>query len=415
MLKNNIKKIILYNQDRIKKISIKKRHYSIQSAGNYVFVGSRRAGKTYFLYQIIKERYVKNQIKKVLYINFEDERLIDLTYKNLDLILESYYELFNQKPDIFFDEIQNVENWEKFIRRLVDNDYQVMVTGSNSQMLSSEIATTLGGRLLIKEIQPLSFKEFVEFNNVVLKENYEFTNQVFKIRELYNEYLLNGGFPETLKFSDKREYLSNLFQKLFYGDIIARYKISNQKTLKLLIKKIAESVNNETSINRIKNLIKSVGIPVGSNTLFEYLDYLSSSFMIFGLDNYANKFVERESKKKYYFSDTGLLNLFLIDKDTKLLENQIFIELRRRYKEQIYFIRRITETDFIVPEEKIVLQVSYQISNNETRKREIKGLIDAMTEFKINTGTIITFDTEEVITVDEFKINVVPAWKWLLS
>ena len=411
-MKNQLKKIIVQHQERLRNLSVVDRNIIIEKNGNYVFVGLRRAGKTYFLYQLIKERYA--EIEKVLYLNFEDERLIDLTYNELDLIIEAYQELYNQKPAIFFDEIQNITHWEKFVRRLADSDYKIMVTGSNAEMLSSEISTTLGGRFLTKEITPLTFSEFLTFNAISLQPNFEFSDQLYKVKQYYEQYIKFGGFPELIRFENKREYLSNVYQKLFYGDLIARYTIANPKALKLLVKKIAESVNNETSINRIKNLIQSVGIPLGNNTLFEYLSYLNNSYLIVDISNFASKFVERETKKKYYFLDTGILNLFLVDQDTKLLENLVFIELRRRYEKGIYFFKRKNEVDFYVPEAKLLVQVSYNLNAPETRKREMKGLIEAMKELEINDGVIITYDSQETIKIDNFVITVIPAWKWLL-
>ena len=219
---------------------------------------------------------------------------------------------------------------------MADEGYQIYVTGSNADMLSHEIATTLGGRFVNKEILPLSFKEYLRFHQIEVNAKLKYASNRIKIFKLYEDYLHHGGFPELIHFENKRDYLSSVYQKLFYGDLIARYKVSSVITLKLMVKKIAESVNNETSINRIKNLIKSTGVSIGSNTLFDYLNYLESSYMIASISNYYSKFSEKESIKKYYFLDTGLLNLFLTNQLTKLLENQIYIELRRR-GESIFF------------------------------------------------------------------------------
>ena len=204
-----------------------------------------------------------------------------------------------------------------------------------------------------------------------------------------------------------------VYQKLFYGDLIARYKISNITILKLLVKKIAESVNNETSVNRIKNLIKSTGTSIGSNTLFEYLIYLEQSYLIGTISNFYRKFSEKETNKKYYFLDNGILGLFLFDQNTKLLENLIYIELRRRgFK--TYFVKRTVEIDFYVPEENLLIQSAYSIANPETRTREIKAIKKGMIEFQINESFIITYDEDEKIEIEEGIIHVIPAWKWLL-
>ncbi len=409
--KEIIKKIITQNQIRLSKLKIIPRSIEIEKKGNYVFIGLRRVGKTYLLYRLIKNH---TNVEKTLFINFEDERLIEFSYKEFDLILDAYSEIYKHKPILFLDEIHNVKHWEKFVRRLADNDYKVMVTGSNAKMLASDIATILGGRFFNITINPLSFREFLMFNKVKLKKNFEYSEQIFEIKKLYSIYLQFGALPELSNYKNKREYLSNIYQKLFYGDLIARYKISNKNALKLLVKKIAESVNNETSINRIKNIIKSASIPIGNNTLFDYINYLKESFIISDISNYAHKFVERETKKKYYFVDTGLLGLFLIDQDTKLLENQIYIELKRRYKEDIFYYKRKLEVDFYLPKKSILIQVSYNIDAENTKNREVKALLLAMKELKISEGTIITYDTEDEINIENNRIKVIPAWKWLL-
>lgn len=409
-----IKNIIVKNQERLISLTINKRKFDIEKQANYVITGPRRAGKTYLLYQIIQSLYNERTIYKVLYINFEDERLIELDYHHLNSIIESYQELYTNQPHLFFDEIQNIPNWEKFARRLADEGYKIFITGSNSNMLSRQIASTLGGRFIIKEILPLSFKEYLQFNKVTLKPNFEYSNQLVSVKKYFNNYFKYGGFPEVIKFEDKRMYLSNLFQKLFYGDIIARYSVKNEKALQLVVKKMAESVNNETSVNRIKNLVKSIGIPVGTSTIFEYLKYLEESYLLVSVENYIHKFVERETKKKYYFIDNGILMLFLNNQDTKLLENLVFLELKRRYT-NIYFYKRNLETDFYIPEEKLLIQVSYSISDIETEKREVKSLLKSNEELTCNKKIIITFDTEKQLQIDNITIDVLPIWKWLLS
>ena len=328
--------------------------------------------------------------------------------------MDAYYELFELEPIIFLDEIQNVTHWQKFVRRLADDGRRVYVTGSNAEMLSHEIATTLGGRFINKEILPLSFQEYLSFKEVSVSSKSKYNSERYQIIKEYEEYLHFGGFPELIQMIDKREFLSSVYQKLFYGDLIARYKIASVVTLKLMVKKLAESVNNETSVNRIKNLIKSTGVSIGSNTLFDYLIYLESSYLIASISNFHSKFTEKESNKKYYFLDTGILGLFLTNQPTKLLENQIYIELRRR-GEHPFFLKRNIEVDFYVPEKQKLIQVSYSIKDPETAKREIKGLRSAMKELNIQIAWIITFDESQEITVEEGIIHVVPAWMWLLN
>lgn len=406
------KEIIIQRQDWLRKINLQVRKIDLEVHANYVFTGLRRAGKTYYLYQIIQNFVKKNNYDAILFINFEDERLIGMSHLHFNEILVAYKELYTLQPILFLDEVQNIENWQKFARRLADDGYRVYITGSNADMLSSEIASTLGGRYISKEILPLSFPEYLSFQKLTFSAHALYSDERFELKKQYLEYLQYGGFPELLNLDNKRDYLSSVYQKLFYGDLIARYKISNPNLLKFLIKKLAESVNNETSVNRIKNLIKSTGVSIGSNTLFDYLNHLEASYLIAPITNYYSKFVEKETNKKYYFLDTGILMLFLHDQDTKLLENQIYIELRRRGYSP-YFLKNKLEVDFYVPEVNLLIQVSYSISDLETRKREIKALDVAMKSLGISESRIITIDERETIETEHGVIRVVPAFEWL--
>lgn len=210
------------------------------------------------------------------------------------------------------------------------------------------------------------------------------------------------------------EYLSSIYMKVFYGDLIARNHIQNEQALKLLIKKLAESVNNETSINRIKNLVKSTGLKIGNNTITDYLNYLSDAYLIFPLTNYASNFSEHETNKKYYFIDQGILNLFIIDQDSKLLENIVFMHLYKIYKDKLYYFKRKFEVDFYIPDKKELIQVCYNLSDIETRQREIRALKNAMKELNVLNAKIITLDEQGIINEDTFSLEILPVWKWLL-
>ena len=414
MEKEILKKIVIENIELIKEIDLFRRNINIDNKANYIICGIRRCGKSFLQYQQIKS-ILKQNINEVIYINFEDERFVEFSTSDFDKIVECAFEIYHKKPIFFFDEIQNIEHWEKFARRLADQAYQIFITGSNAKMLGKEVATTLGGRYFIKDVFPLSFSEFLNFRKVKLEKNFSLSRQRFDLKKHFEFYMHFGGFPEMLKYQNPREYLTSIFMKVFYGDLVTRNHIQNEQILKLLIKKIAESVNNETSINRIKNLIKSTGIKIGNNTVTDYLNYLFDAYLIFPLLNYTSGFTERETKKKYYFIDQGILNLFLTDQDTKLLENIVFIELLRRYGQDIFYYKRKYEVDFYLPEEQMLIQVSYSIDNIETKEREIKALNAAMKELNISHALILTHDEEEIIENEGKKIKVIPVWKWLLK
>ncbi len=415
-MKNTLlQKIIIENKEFIQSLNVYSRNIEVNLDSNFVFCGIRRCGKSYLQFIHIKRLQKEQPSAPFVYINFEDERFIEFSASEFDQIVDVSMELFNDKPIFFFDEIQNIQHWEKFVRRLADNNYRVFVTGSNAHMLSREIGSTLGGRFLIKELFPLSFAEYLRFKEIELSANFEFSKQRFEIIKKFNHFFENGGFPELLKFKNSGEYLSSLYMKVFYGDIISRYHIQNDQILKLLIKKLAESVNNETSLNRIKNLIVSTGQKVGNNTISEYINYLVNSFLLFPLENFASTFTERETKKKYYFIDQGILNLFITDQPTKLLENIVFLHLYKQYSNNLYYFKRNYEVDFYIPDQHHILQVSYSMADSETQKRELQAIQKVNKELKAKKISIITYSEDDFVKVDNLEVEVISVWKWLLK
>ena len=374
--KDVIKTLIAENQREVQNKQLIERPYAIEDALNYVFVGLRRAGKSYLMYQQIQKLLkTGHSIDEILYFNFEDDRLPALTVSDLDLLKTSYEEMYPCRPLFFLDEIQIIDGWEKFARRLADHGYRVFITGSNAKMLSSEIATTLGGRYVVKNVYPFSFPEFLKAQDIDLSDKnavYKFHAEITKNYEIYFRY---GGLPELTKISAKREWLSNLYQKLFFGDLVSRYQIRNNHALRVLVRKLAESIKQPSSFNRLANVVSAAGKKVSTDTIIDYLGYLKESWMIFAVENYCAKLADKEANKKYYFVDNGLLNLFLIDAGTSLLENQVAIRLRQQYGDELHFFQGRTEVDFYLPESKIAIQVTYSMQDIDTRQREIGGLV----------------------------------------
>lgn len=413
--KSIFKKIILENQQRIPGLEIVRRDYTIDLQANYIFTGQRRAGKTYFVFSLIQQMIQQGiSIEKVLYINFEDERLIGLDLEDFDILLESYREIFPHQPILFFDEIQNIAGWQKFARRMADSGYKTHITGGNSEMLSSEMASTLGGRFLVMEIETLSFTEYLYFHGVTIDSNIAFSPDRFEVIRLFGQYFSQGGFPELIKFSEKKEYLSNLFQKVFLGDIVSRYMVRNPFALRLLIKKLAESTMDEVSFNRMQNIISSTGVKVGTATVIEYVKYLEDAFLISSVSNHFAKISSREAKKKYYFRDNGILSLFLAEPASIQLETFVFNRLRKLFGSNIFYLRNGYEVDFYVPGEALI-QVAYSLDELSTRKREMIALIKASAVYPVKNLMIITFETEENIVENDREIQVMPVWKWLLK
>lgn len=417
MEKNVIKSLIIEYQQFVEKITLIERDIHLSDQLNYVFVGLRRAGKSYLMYQQIQHLLKEgHRIEEILYFNFEDDRLVNLTVEDLDLIKVCYEELYAHRPIFFLDEIQIVEHWEKFARRLADLKYRVYITGSNAKMLSSEIATTLGGRFIIQNVYPFSFREYLKANDITIDPVWYFKNRTEVVRS-FSEYFHFGGLPELelIDGIEKRQWLSNLFNKIFFGDLITRYSIRNDLAMKVLIRKLAESVKQPSSFNRLSNIVSSTGVKVSTDTIIDYLEFLQATWLIFPIENYASKLVEKVSNQKYYFIDNGLLNLFLIDPVTSLLENLVAINLKKKYEGELYFYHQNIEVDFYIPAKKLAVQVSYSLKEEATRKREVTALLKIAKVMDVEKLLIITQDEEEVIAEDGTEIFVVPIWKWLLD
>ena len=414
MEKDLIKQLIAEYQQKVTEIVFQERTYSLEDSLNYVFTGLRRAGKSYMMYQQIRQILDAGHTKdEILYFNFEDDRIDSLTLADLDRIKICYEEMFDCKPVFFLDEIQIVDQWEKFTRRLADQGYRVYVTGSNAQMLSSELATTLGGRYVVQNIYPYSFLEYlISLKFDVADKNFIYRDRT-RITKAYEVYFRYGGLPELLMVTDKRAWLSNLYQKIFLGDLITRYQVRNAFALQVLIRKLAESVKQPTSFNRLASVVSSSGKKISTDTVIDYLDYLSESWLIFSVENIAAKLVDKIANKKYYFTDNGILNLFLFDPVTSLLENQVAIQLRRLFGAEIYYYQHNIEVDFYVPSAQLAVQVCYSLIDNETRKREIQALLKLSARMNVSTMLIITKDEEETIKENGLSIRIIPVWKWL--
>ena len=417
MDKNVIKQIILNQQDFIGRIKLQSRNVCFEENANYVLVGIRRAGKSYMLYQHIQHLVANgHSIEEMLFINFEDERISDIRKEDLYLVLEAYRELFAFQPIIFLDEIQNVEGWEHFARRLADEKYRVFITGSNAHMLSREISSTLGGRYLTKEIRPFSFSEYLEYHNIHLPQHWELSPIRADVVRLFSDYFYYGGLSEVFNIQDKKSWLQSLYQKILYSDIVMRKGVRNERSLRLLIRKLADSVMQPTAIKRLQDILQGDGTKITRDTIGSYLDYLHESYLTFGISSFTDSISQRESVKKRYFYDNGILNLFLFLPETKLLENLVAIKLYNKYGDDLYYYNKNVEVDFCVPNDGLLIQASYRIIDEATRNREI-GALQKLSKFiKPQRCIIVTYDQEEIIQSNDLdvQIEVIPAYKFML-
>lgn len=416
--KSTLKNVLADFRSEVPSFDINPREFQFEEFGNYVFVGIRRAGKSFLMYQRMQQLLSQGiTADELLYINFEDERLTGMTVQELNLLLEIHLELYNKKPILFLDEIQNIEGWEKFARRLADTKHRVYITGSNAKMLSKDIQTTLGGRYIAVEVYPYSFKEFLRANKVDFSEKaLASTKGKAEMLRAFNDYFYFGGFPEGATLSVKRDYLTSVYQKIYLGDIAVRYSVDNTFALRILFKKLAESVKQPISFNRISNIVSSTGAKVGTSTIINYLDYAKDAWLITAVYNIADKLVEKETKPKYYFIDNGLLNLFLINGNTSLLENLVAITLLRKFgrEDAVFFYNKNVEVDFYIPETATAIQVCYDLdSDPNTFDREVNALSKITKVLDCKQLLIITRDTEKMLEINNSTISVIPIWKWL--
>ena len=418
-----LKQILASNQKDIEQYQIVPRELPSDEFERRVFIGVRRAGKSFMLYQKMQQMLAEGHgWEDMLYLNFEDDRLADFKSEDFELILECHAEMYNKRPMLFLDEVQNIDGWEKFARRLADAKYKVWITGSNAKMLSSEIMTTLGGRFLSTEVYPYSFQEFLKIKEVPYDENSLLaTESRAKMLRSWKEYFDWGGLPESVSLSVKRDYLTSTLQKIYLGDIVNRNKISNTNLLRLLLKKIAESVKQPISYNRLSNVLSSVSGKISMPTVSKYIEHSEAAWLLLRLRNISAAFADKESLCKYYFIDNGVLHLFLLDSDTALHENLTALTLFRKYghekdNERVFFYNDKVEVDFYIPEDHLAIQASYSISQaDSTFDREVDALKKIPNVLACDRRVILTYDESDIIT-DEFgTIEVMPLWKWILE
>lgn len=395
-------------------------------------IGARRVGKTFLLYTKIKELLNKGiEKKQTLYLNFEKPLLHDISYKEINEILEIYWsiypEVINKKMYLFIDEPQNIENWELAIRELHDeNKFIIFITGSSSKLLSKEIATSLRGRSITNLLLPLSFEEFLIFEGFKFNKEKISTATKAKIINYFEKYLKFGGYPEVVLEEDennKLKILKDYFDLTIYKDIVDRHNIKNSKTIKWLIDYLISCSAKEVSLNNVFLTLKSKGVKVSKNTLYDYFSILEDSFFLFALRKFEYSLQKQSlSIPKIYLDDIGFLNLFGLEDYGKRLENLVFLELKRRQKEteQINYWKAPDgkEIDFVIKKGLKIqkaIQVCYSLNNEETKQKELNSLVKGLDELGLKEGTILTKDETDELIVKDKKIKIMPVWKWLLG
>lgn len=378
-----------------------------------VITGLRRVGKSTLLAQIAN-KYLEGDY---YFVNFEDDRLLNFQAHDFDTLHEALISLFGEKKTFLFDEIQNVPEWERFVRRLHDQGYKFIVTGSNASLLSQELGTRLTGRSLRVELFPFSFREFLKFKQIKVP-NFKAltTKQKGNLRRLVNQYIVMGGIPDALKYPELAIH-KTLYDDVLYRDIATRYKLTDVKSLKELAFFLVSNISALMSFNKLKKLLK-----VGSvNTVIRYIEYLENSWLFFVVNKYAYSVKEQQiAAKKIYGIDTGLTQSvgFSFSKNIgKLMENAVYLQLRRKYQDIYYYkTAQLYEVDFFLPKIGQLVQVSQMFDSDETKTRELRALVAAKKEQKnARELLIITESAKQTIKTNGATIQVIPLYEWLLE
>ena len=383
-------------------------------------LGPRRAGKTYVLFNIIKQVRKAVGRNRVVYVNFEDDRLFPLTISDLDDLLKAYYELYpHHKGELvyfFLDEIQEVDGWEKFVRRLDDQENsRIYVTGSSSKLLSRDIATALRGRSISYEILPLSFKEYLRFKQIDVNPNTT-KGEATALHHL-EVYMKQGGFPELLNLPVELhgKVINEYLDLMLYRDLVERYDVKQPRLLKYLLKHTLVNLSKPLSINKIFNDIKSQGYRVGKNTIYEYMHYLEEAFVLFPVKIWSQSIRKQAvNPMKVYAIDPAYKYAMSIEEDLgRVFENLVYMSLRRKGINPSYVLYD-QEVDFYWEGGQLT-NVSYSLSDEQTKRREIKSLFQAMDKMGHKSSTLYTWDHKEVIRSHGKTVMISPLWKFLLD
>ena len=384
-------------------------------------IGPRRAGKTYFMYQIIMDllqnRYSRRDL---VYIDFEDPRLTGFRGQDLGLFLKIIREYFNWKPILFLDEVQNISGWSKFVRTLHSKGFKIFISGSSSKLLSKEIASELRGRCKSIKVFTFSFREYLKAKNIDISTTTYLSKS--SIRNHLRTYLLVGGYPRVV-LSEDTSLLRDYLDTIFYRDIVERHRIRDITSLRLFQKTLLSSLGALLSINKVYNEFKSLGIKKSKKTLIEYLRYFIEAFFIVPVRKIGRYIEALRQPIKIYPIDTGFLNLTPHKSSFSIrMESIVAIELYKKYGDQVYYWRDYShrEVDFVVtdgftPLELIQVTHELRYDDKAQYKREVESLLRASRQLQCSNLKIITWEQEDLIKVGNREIKIIPLWKWLLN
>lgn len=392
--------------------------------------GVRRCGKSSMM-KIVANRLVESGVSPthILWVNFDDERLASMTSDELDEVIQAYREMYPDIPlkdvFIFFDEIQTIEKWELFVLRIYKSYCpNIYVSGSNAQMLSSELSSALRGWPVEYEVFPLSFHEYCRFKSLNVSEYSEEGRVV--LLSAFKEYLHASAFPEVTLMTEKSlriRKVQSYFNTMLFRDLIERYKLPNPETVRYFVKRLMSNLSKPTSVHSIFNDLKSRGVKLSKDSLYELTGHLCDIFMFFKVYKYSPSIIkEANGLPKYYFIDNGMRNNVLLPQsgdEGKLLENMVFLQLRRHLSpiQKITYFADKHECDFVVQTEDYIeqlIQVTFTMHDDETRLREFRGLKEASEATGCKNCIIITLEESDETVYEGLNISIIPAWKWAL-
>jgi len=402
ILKEILKEVVISQRQDLEKLGYgvsreKLKDLNLSQSFALVVSGIRRCGKSTLLKQSLEK------INKYYYLNFEDTRLLNFDVSDFKKLNEVFFELYGSSDLYVFDEIQNISNWEIFVREMLDKKKKFLITGSNASLLSRELGTKLTGRHLVSELYPFDFNEFMKYKKIKPSKN------------SFDLFFESGGFPEYLKY-DRMEILQQLLRDILYRDIVVRYNIKESNALEELSLYLVSNVGKEFSYNNLKKILQLGSV----NSVISFIKYLEDSYLFFTVPcfDYSIK-KQQNSPKKIYAIDLGLIKCnsksFSQDRG-RLLENVVFLKLKQKYG-NIFYYKDNLECDFVIKNRTkidLAIQVCYDL-NKENYEREVNGLLSAMSKFKLNTGTIVTYNNEDEFIIDKKTITAIPVWKWLLK
>ena len=379
-----------------------------------VVIGVRRCGKS-----TLCEMFLKQKGIDFAYVNFDDDRMKDMKASDFDHLLEALFMTYGEFKYLFLDEIQNIEGWPLFVNRLLRQKIHLFITGSNSKLLSKELSTHLTGRNNKVELYPFSYSEYCAMKKI---ETTSLSTKAKGIRKsTLHEYLLQGGFPELFNESNRRGYINGLLDAIIKNDIAKRFKVRNVEALRRIAAYLADNYCQEFVAKTVGELFG-----VSNHTAENYYSYLKEAFLLVGVNRFSYKSKDRVRNEKVYVVDTAFVtereDNFSLENLGWKLENIVCIELMRRYKplfcDVFYYKETSSQVDFVIAKDGNVqelIQVSYDISTDKTRNREIRGLKNAAQKLKCNNLTLVNLEEQATIEEDGYTINVVPATEWLLN